>query len=136
MPDRVPFLSEDWLGLLGEVGASLPERPGATARLSTVVIGGPAGAKAEAAYRHAFVDGRVVAVAPGAAAESEADLFVSQPYDDAVAALRGQAGIDVAYMRGRTKVVGSSAVFMSLLPVLRSDEWRAACEELAARTAV
>lgn len=136
VPDQVPFLSEEWLQALIETTSSLPTRPGATARLSTVVVGGPAGTKTETAYRCEFVDGRIVAAAPGAAADGDAELLVTQPYDDAVAALRGEADLDVAFMRGRTKVVGSTAVLMSLLPVLRSDQWRAACEELASRTAV
>jgi hypothetical protein len=135
-PDPIPFLSDEWLGALLDVCSSLPARAGATARVSTVVVGGPGGARSEAAYRCDFVDGRVVSAAPGAAPEGEADLVVTQPYDDAVAALRGEAGLDVAFMRGRTKVAGSTNRLLSLLPVLRSDEWRAACDSLAARTAL
>jgi len=135
-PDPVPFLSEEWVGALLDACSSLPERDGATARVSTVVVGGPAGARSEASYRCEFVDGRVVSAALGAAPEGQADLVVTQPYDDAVAALRGEAGLDVAFMRGRTKVAGSTGQLLSLLPVLRSDEWRAACDALVARTAL
>lgn len=136
MPEPVPFLSDEWVAALAEAAAALPPRPGATARVSTVVVGGHAGAKAERGYRCEFVDGRLVTASPGAAAEDEADLHVTQPYDDALAALRGDAGLDVAFMRGRTKVVGRTGVLLSLLPVLRSPEWRTACEALAARTSV
>jgi hypothetical protein len=130
MPDGLG--SPDWLRSLAELGAALPARPGATASLSVVVTGGPDG---EVAWRCSFVDGRVASVEPGPAAEGDADLVVTRTYDDVLAELRGEHGLDVAFMRGQAKVAGSTAVLMRLLPVLRSEEWRAACSELLARTA-
>jgi len=134
VPDGLAFLSEEWVSAFLAEASSLPERPGATATVSTVVTGGPDGRKAERSWRWSLRDGRIESAAPSAAPEGEADLVVSQPWDDAVAALRGEAGLDVGFMRGSTKIVGSTGVFMTLLPVLRSDEWRAACETVAART--
>ena len=62
-------------------------------------------------------------------------LAVAQPWDDALAALQGTVTLDESVHRaGSTKVVGSIGLFMGLLPVLRSDEWRAAWESVAART--
>lgn len=129
------FLSEAWAAELAAVGASLPEVPGATATVTTVVVGGPAGKKAETAYRCAFVDGRIASASAGDDGAT-ADLVVSEPWDEAVAALQGGPTIDVSFMRGRTKVVGSMGTFMDLLPVWRSDAWRAARSDLAARTAL
>jgi hypothetical protein len=128
------LLSEAWVAAFAEAAASLPERPGATATVSTVVTGGPDGPKAERAWRVELVDGRVASAAVGAAPEGEAVLAVAQPWDDALATLRGILTLDETFMRGSTKVVGSTGRFMDLLPVLRSEEWRAACEAVAART--
>jgi hypothetical protein len=129
------LLSEAWVAAFAEATSSLPERPGATATVSTMVTGGPDGPKAERAWRFELRDGRVASAAVGAAPEGEADLAVTQPWDDALGALRGTLPIDESFMRGNTKFVGSTGRFMDLLPVLRSDEWRAACESVAARTA-
>ena len=106
--------------------------PDGPTRVTVVVTGGPAGRKAERRWRFAVAEGAVVEAADGAFADDEADLVVTQPWDDAVAALDGSVPIDEAFMRGTTKVVGSTGVFMDLLPVLRSDEWRAACGPVAA----
>lgn len=113
-------------------GASLPARPGATATVSVVVTGGPGGAKAERGWRFDVVDGVVTSASLGAAPEGSAELAVLAPWDDAVAAFCGGDGLDEWFMRGSTKVVGSIARLMDLLPVLRSAEWRSACEGLAA----
>jgi hypothetical protein len=129
------FLSEEWVAAFAEAGASLPERPGATATIATVVTGGPEGRKAEKSWRIVLRDGRVVSASAGPTPEGEADLAVIQPWEDALAALDGSASLDVSFMRGSTKIAGSSGVLMELLPVLRSQQWRAACDSVAARTA-
>jgi hypothetical protein len=133
--DQLPFLSEAWVEAFASATASLPERPGATAVLSFVVTGGPDGPKAEHAWRLTMRDGRVESAAVGAAVEGEADLLVAQPWADALAAIDGTASLDVSFMRGSTKVAGSTGVLMDLLGVLRSDEWREACRSVATRTA-
>jgi hypothetical protein len=136
VPEQVAFLSPEWIDAFVEACAALPPRAGASATLATVVVGGPAGAKAETAYRWDLVDGRVAGAEPGGAADGAVDLLVTQPYDDAVAALRGELAVDDAFMRGRTKIAGPTASILSILPVVRSDEWRAAHEALLARTAL
>ena len=50
---KVPFLSEAWFELQRSLGAELPERPGATARVQHVVSGTPEG---EVRYVHRLVD--------------------------------------------------------------------------------
>ena len=106
--------------------------PEATTKVSVVVTGGPEGRKAERRWRFAVAGGEVVEAAEGAFPEGEADLVVTQPWDDAIAAVDGTVPLDEAFMRGTTKVVGSTGVLMDLLPVLRSDGWRAACGPVAA----
>jgi hypothetical protein len=83
-----------------------------------------------------LLDGRLEAAAAGAAPDGDADLYVTQQWDDALATLRGDTTLDVGFMRGSTKVVGSTGLLMDLLPVLRSDEWRAALVDVASRTAL
>lgn len=129
MPE--PF-SEEWVAALRAAGASLPPRPGATATVSVVVTGGPGGHKAEQGWQFSVVDGVVASASVGAAPEGSADLAVLAPWDDAVAVFCRGDGLDEWFMRGSTKVAGSTARLMDLLPVLRSPEWRAACEGLAA----
>ena len=106
--------------------------PDGTTKVTVVVTGGPEGRKAERHWRFAVAGGEVVEADEGAFAEGEADLVVTQPWEDAVAAVDGAVPVDEAFMRGTTKVVGSTGVLMDLLPVLRSDEWRAACGPVAA----
>jgi hypothetical protein len=129
------FLSEEWVAAFADAGSSLPDRPGVSARVSAVVTGGPEGRKAERAWRFVLRDGKVVEAAAGGAPEGDADLVVTQPWDEALATLDGTVPLDESFMRGTTKVVGSTGLFMDLLPVLRSDEWRSACGSVAARTA-
>ena len=105
--------------------------PDGPTKVTVVVTGGPEGRKAERRWRFAVQRGEVVEAGEGAFAEDEAHLVVTQPWDDAVAAIDGSVPIDEAFMRGTTKVVGSTGVFMDLLPVLRSDQWRAACAPVA-----
>lgn len=131
MPE--PVGSPAWLEALAEVGGKLPERPGASATLGFVVTK-PPGAR-EVSWRCELVDGRVTSVAPGPVGEGEVDLLVTRPYDDLLAELRGETRLDEAFMSGRAKVAGSTGRFMALLPVICSDEWRAACAELLGRTA-
>lgn len=103
----------------------MPER----VRVGVVVTGVPGG---ERSARCEVVDGRLAGVEPGPVREGDADLLVTLPAADAAAAGTGEYGVDVAFMRGSAKVVGSMGTFMDLLPVFAGDEWRAACAELAA----
>ena len=95
MPDPVAFLSPEWVVALAEECGSLPAREGTSVTLATVVVGGPAGAKAESAYRWDVVDGRVASTSAGAAAEGEVDLLVTQPYDGVLPPNQNSIGLIV-----------------------------------------
>jgi len=107
--------------------------PDGPTKVTVVVTGGPDGRKAERRWRFTVDDGRVEAAESGFD-EGEADLVVTQPWDDAVAAVDGSVPLDEAFMRGTTKIVGSTGVLMDLLPVLRSAGWREACAPVAVPT--
>ena len=95
--------------------------------VTLVVTGGPEGRKAERSAQFVVGDGTVAA----ASADGEADLVITQPWDDVVASVP----LDEAFMRGTSKVVGSTGLLMDLLPVFRSDEWRQACGQVTAQAA-
>lgn len=127
----VAHLSQEWLDLRAELGASLPSRPGATARVQTVVSKTPAG---DVAFVEAYEDGRLVAAAMGA--NEAADYTVNLTHADSLAIARGELDLHAGFMQGRVKVVGDMGKLMALLPVTRSDEYAAATTELARRSEV
>lgn len=127
----VALLSQGWLDLLGALGAELPERPGASARVRHVVSGAPGG---EVAYVEVFQDGRVTSATSGPGGDADADVTIALTYPDAVAIAAGQLDLHVAYMRGRVKVIGDMGALMAVLPVTQSDEHRAVLARLAEQT--
>lgn len=79
------------------------------------------------------VDGdRVGEVREGPVAEGDTDLLFTLAPEDAPALADGSLTLDEAFMRGRTKMVGSIGTFMAVLPVLAGDGWRDACRDLLA----
>jgi putative sterol carrier protein len=127
---KAPFLSEEWLALHRSLGADLPERSGATARVQQVVTGSPDG---EVRYVHTIVDGRTVELAFGAA--DDVDVTFTNTYADAQALERGELDPSVLFMQGRTKMAGDMGKVLALMPVVRSDERRAGLAKLAKQTA-
>ena len=93
----------------------------ATVRVQHVVSGGPGG---EVAYVVEVVDGQVVGASLGA--DDAADLTLAERHDDAAKIVAGELAPDDAFMRGRVKVTGSMGTYMALVPVFRSDAYRAA----------
>lgn len=100
----------------------------ATIRVQHVVSGGPDG---EVAYVVEVVDGQVASASPGV--DDAADLTLAERHDDAVQMRAGELAPDDAFMRGRVKVTGSMGTYMALLPVFRSDAYRAAQAEVTSR---
>lgn len=125
----VAFLSQEWLDRQRELTASLPERPGASARVQVVVSGGPDG---EVAYLQVIEDGRLVE--GSLSRDAGADVTLNQTHADAVAIATGELDPSAAFMQGRVKVVGSMGALMAVLPVLQSHEYEAAMADLAAET--
>ncbi len=123
------FLSQDWLDAQRSLGATLPPRPGATARLQVVVTGTPAG---EVRYVQAIEDGHLVEMVLGT--DEEVDATLTQTYADAVAIATSELDANVAFMRGRVKVVGDMGKLMAVMPLTQSPEYEAMLVELAAQT--
>ena len=127
---KVPFLSDAWLELVRGLGADLPARPGATARVQHVVTGTPDG---EVRYVHAVVDGRTAALEGGG--DDGADVTFTNTYADAQALARGELDPSVLFMQGRTKMAGDMGRVLALMPVIRSDEHRALLAAASDQTA-
>jgi hypothetical protein len=123
-------LSPEWLDQRRDLGATLPERPGASARLQHVVSGAPDG---PIAYVEVFEDGRLTAVSWGPAEEAAVDVTINETYEDAVAIARGELDLHVGFMRGRVKIVGPMGSLMAVLPATQSDEHTELVQQLAAQ---
>jgi hypothetical protein len=125
-----PYLSQAWLDLLLESASDLPERPGATALVQHAVTGTPDG---EVRYHLAVADGRLREV--GLGDHPDAEVTLTQTYADARQVHQGELDAAVAFMQGRTKVVGDMGKVMALMPLLRSDEWRSTLAAVDGQTA-
>jgi len=115
-----PFLSEAWFERQRTLGAELPVRLGATARVQHVVTGAPDG---EVRYVITMVDGRTTDVAVGA--DDSVDVTFTNTHADALALARGELDPSVLFMQGRTKMAGDMGKVLALMPVTRSSEYQA-----------
>ncbi len=125
----VRFLSAQWLDLHASLGADLPARPGASARLQFVVTGTPDG---EVAYVLTIIDGQLDAVTLGR--HDNADVTFTESFTDALAIARGELDIHVGFMQGRVKFAGDMGALMSVLPLTQSDDYQALLASVAAAT--
>lgn len=127
---QVPFLSDAWLELQRTLGAALPQRPGATARVQHVISGTPQG---EVRYVVTTEDGRTTACTRGA--DDTTDVTLTLTHADAVAVQRGELDATELFMQGRMKMAGDMGKVLALMPVVRSAEHRdllaRSCEQTA-----
>lgn len=124
-----PLLSQEWLDAQRDATASLPEHPGASARIEYRVVGGPDG---EVVFHTVLEDGRIVENRLGG--DEDADFSVLIGHDDFVEVLRGTLDQNVGFMQGRVKVTGNIGRMLSVLPVTTSAPWRQAADEVLAAT--
>lgn len=113
------WMTQEWMDAQGELAADQPERPGATARMQYVVTGGPDG---EIRYYWLLEDGRLEENALGTL--DDAEVTLTQSYEDALAIQKGDLDEQAAFMQGRIKVEGNMAKLMALLPITSSAEYR------------
>ncbi len=128
-PATAALLSQEWLDLQRAATATLPARPGASARVEYRVVGGPDG---EVVFHTVLEDGRIVESELGP--DEDADFTVLIGHDDYVEVLRGELDQNVGFMQGRVKVTGNIGRMLSVLPVTTSPEWRRVADELLAAT--
>jgi hypothetical protein len=124
------FLTDEWFAMVAEEAASLPSIPGASLVMQHVVAGSPHG-KVQAVLE--LVDGQVVEIRAGKRAD--ASCTVTWNFADALAALRGDVTIDVAFMRGDLKVEGDYTTFLfDLRPVFAGEVGAKVLAAVRART--
>lgn len=126
----VQHLSPEWVALHEGLGAALPERPGASARLQHVVTGTPDG---EVAWSLQLVDGQVAGVAVGRD-DAAADCTFLITHPDSVAIAKGELDLHAGFMQGRVKMSGASGPFLDVLPATESPEFAELLAAVAAQT--
>lgn len=113
------WLTQDWLDEQTKLAESQPERPGATARMQYVISGGPDG---DIKYWWVLEDGKLIENQLGEL--DDAELTLTQSYEDAKKIQMGELDAQAAFMQGRVKVEGNMAKLMALLPITSSPEYR------------
>jgi hypothetical protein len=125
------FLTDEWFALVREHAGSLPTVPGASLVMQHVVAGAPQAKKLQAVVE--VCDGQILEAAEGKRAD--AACTVSWSYADALAALRGELDLDVAFMRGDLKVEGDYVSFLFGLRPVFADASAGATALTAVRAA-
>lgn len=118
------WLSQEWLDESTRLSVDQPERPGASARIQYVITGGPDG---DVAYYWVVEDGHLRENRLGELADAE--VVLTESYDDAMAIQKGELDMNAAFLQGRVKVDGDVVKLMSLLPITMSaefDSWQQA----------
>lgn len=123
-----PYLSSAWLDEVRDPAAEALAATGATAVIGRIVTGAPDG---EARYTAHVADGTVSYTA---GVDDEVDLSLTDTYANAVAVLTGAEDANALFMRGRTKVAGSTGVLFDLLAATGTDRYRELCAEVVDAT--
>ena len=119
------WLSQEWLDESKKLAESQPERPGASARMQYVVTGGPDG---NIKYYWVLENGKLLESQLGEM--SDAEVTLTQSYDDAKKIQQGELDANAAFMQGRVKVTGNMAKLMSLLPLTNAPEYKQLQEQI------
>jgi len=113
------WLSQEWLDESRKLAESQPERPGASARMQYVVTGGPNG---DIKYYWVLENGKLQESTLGELGDAE--VTMTQTYEDAMKIQKGELDANAAFMQGRVKVTGNMAKLMSLLPLTNAPEYK------------
>ena len=119
------WLTQEWLDETKKMAESQPERPGASARMQYVVTGGPDG---DVKYYWVLDNGKLQESQLGELPDAEVTL--TQTYDDAMKIQKGELDANAAFMQGRVKVSGNMAKLMSLMPLTNAPEYKQLQEEI------
>ena len=114
------WLTQEWLDESKRLAADQPVRPGASARLQYVITDGPDG---DVEYYWVVVDGQLAENRLGHL--DDAEVTLTQSYDDAMAIQKGELDINAAFLQGRVRPSGDLDTLTSLLPITMSAEFQA-----------
>lgn len=127
--DMAKWLTQEWLDEGKKLAEGQPERPGASARMQYVITDGPDG---EVRYYWLLENGKLLESMLGELPEAEVTL--TQTYEDAMRIQKGELDANAAFMQGRVKVTGNMAKLMALLPITNSAEYKQLQTEILAIT--
>ncbi len=113
------WMTQEWMDEQTSLAQDQPERPGASARMQYVINGGPDGA---IRYYWVLEDGHLVENRLGDL--DDAEVTLTQSYEDALLIQKGELDEQTAFMQGRVKVEGNMAKLMALLPITGSPEYK------------
>jgi alkyl sulfatase BDS1-like metallo-beta-lactamase superfamily hydrolase len=114
------YLTQEWLDVTKGMAGDQPERPGASARMQYVVTGGPDG---DVSYYWVLENGKLLDSKVGTL--DDAEVTLTQSYDDAVKVAKGELDANSAFMQGKVKVTGNMAKLMALMPLTNAPEYKA-----------
>jgi len=113
------WLSQEWLDETKKMADGQPERTGASAKMQYVVTGGPAG---DIKYYWVLENGKLKESNLGDLADAE--VTMTQTYEDAMKIQKGELDANAAFMQGRIKVSGNMAKLMALMPLTNAPEYK------------
>jgi putative sterol carrier protein len=113
------WLTQEWLDETRKMAEGQPERPGASARMQYVVTGGPDG---DVKYYWVLESGKLLESQLGELPDAE--VTMTQTYEDAMKIQKGELDANAAFMQGRIKVSGNMAKLMSLMPLTNAPEYK------------
>ncbi len=123
------FLSQEYMDLQKKLAEDQPERPGTTARMQYVVTGGPDG---DIRYFWVLEDGKLLEAALGD--KDDAEVTLTQTYDDAEKIAKGELDPNAAFMQGKIKVTGNMQKLMQLMPLTNAPEYKELQKALRGQT--
>ena len=113
------WLTQEWLDETKKMAEGQPERPGASARMQYIVTGGPDG---DIHYYWVLENGQIKESTLGDLPDAE--VTMTQTYEDAMKIQKGELDANAAFMQGRIKVSGNMAKLMSLMPLTNAPEYK------------
>jgi putative sterol carrier protein len=123
------YLTQEWMDRAKELAQDFPETPGATVRMQQVITGAPDG---DVKYYTVIDNGKTLEQTLGE--DAEADVTLTNSYDDAVKIMKGELDANAAFMQGRVKVTGNMAKIMSMMPLTNKPEYKEIQEKLRSET--
>ena len=123
------YLTQEWMDRAKELAQDFPETPGATVRMQQVITGAPDG---EVKYYTVIENGKTLEQKVGE--DPEADVTLTNSYDDALKIMKGELDANAAFMQGRVKVTGNMAKIMSMMPLTNKPEYKEIQEKLRSET--
>jgi putative sterol carrier protein len=129
------YLTQEYMDRARELAQSFPETPGATVRMQQVITGAPDDVATDGndvKYYTVIENGKTLEQSLGELPDAEVTLTNS--YEDAVKISKGELDTNAAFMQGRVKVTGNMAKIMSLMPLTNKPEYKDIQERLRKET--